>query len=307
MPAVRILDNMPARPPTSTASASRKWNPARAKLFPGSLLVHGSQGLPIDLPGTHTTEPAFRPSRHLGRCFVARGSQLPRLYGGPSPAPVLTTHPDRSAEVAYVRAGYPYAENQEAGSTICPAEHKEAGRRAHPLANLGSPAYSAYCRRCWPERVSIRDLSAILEGIAEAVGHTRRALYYRARTRALSRPLCHANLSPGGYLPILAMVAGLGTGVRESIIGQGRGSPARPWRLRNFSSSSPACATLRGIQPEERGARAAGPVRRSGLSFARSSSVSAPRPWSCRRTKSTLRIRLRTLGRCDGDAQQSTY
>ncbi|HSS12699.1 MAG TPA: FHIPEP family type III secretion protein, partial [Rhizomicrobium sp.] len=46
------------------------------------------------------------------------------------------------------------------------------------------------------ERVSIRDLPAILEGIAEAVGHTKNALYITEHVRArLARQLCHANLS----------------------------------------------------------------------------------------------------------------
>ena len=33
--------------------------PAGANLFPGKLLVMDPKGLPVDLPGTHTTEPAF--------------------------------------------------------------------------------------------------------------------------------------------------------------------------------------------------------------------------------------------------------
>jgi len=58
MPAVRILDNMQLGA-TSIASASRKWESGKGELYPGSLLVMDPKGLPIDLPGTHTTEPAF--------------------------------------------------------------------------------------------------------------------------------------------------------------------------------------------------------------------------------------------------------
>ncbi len=66
------------------------------------------------------------------------------------------------------------------------------------------------------ERVSIRDLPPILEGIAEAVGHTKNALYITEHVRArLARQLCHANLSPAGYLPLVALSPQLGTGFRR--------------------------------------------------------------------------------------------
>src|SRR5207302_824579 len=69
------------------------------------------------------------------------------------------------------------------------------------------------------ERVSIRDLPAILEGIAEAVGHTKNALYITEHVRArLARQLCHANLSPAGYLPLLAMSPAWEQAFAEAIV-----------------------------------------------------------------------------------------
>jgi hypothetical protein len=85
------------------------------------------------------------------------------------------------------------------------AGKQEAGGRTDPLADFG---HRRAARAADPagERVSIRDLPAILEGIAEAVGHTKNALYITEHVRArLARQLCHANLSPGGYLPLIAL------------------------------------------------------------------------------------------------------
>ena len=87
------------------------------------------------------------------------------------------------------------------------------------------------------ERVSIRDLAAILEGIAEAVGHTKNALYITEHVRArLARQLCHANMSPGGYLPILALSPAWEQAFAESIIGQGedRQLAMAPSQLQQF-------------------------------------------------------------------------
>ena len=64
------------------------------------------------------------------------------------------------------------------------------------------------------ERVSIRDLPLILEGIAEAVGHTKNAMFITEHVRArLARQLCHQHLSPKGFLPVVSMSARLGTAV----------------------------------------------------------------------------------------------
>jgi len=72
------------------------------------------------------------------------------------------------------------------------------------------------------ERVSIRDLPAILEGIAEAAGHTKSAMMISEHVRArLARQLCHQYLSPQGVLPIVAMSPAWEQSFAESLAGQG--------------------------------------------------------------------------------------
>jgi flagellar biosynthesis protein FlhA len=87
------------------------------------------------------------------------------------------------------------------------------------------------------ERVSIRDLPAILEGIAEASGHTKNSLYITEHVRTrLARQLCHQHLSPGGYLPLVALSPAWEQAFAESIIGQGeeRQLAMAPSQLQQF-------------------------------------------------------------------------
>jgi len=58
MPAVRILDNMQLSA-NEYAIRVKEVESGRGELFPGQLLLMDPKGAPVDLPGTHTNEPAF--------------------------------------------------------------------------------------------------------------------------------------------------------------------------------------------------------------------------------------------------------
>jgi len=90
------------------------------------------------------------------------------------------------------------------------------------------------------ERVSIRDLSTILEGIAEAIAGTRNPITLAEHVRArLSRQICaqYASAS-GGFLPLVALSARWEQAFAESIIGQGddRTLAMQPSKLSEFIS-----------------------------------------------------------------------
>jgi flagellar biosynthesis protein FlhA len=90
------------------------------------------------------------------------------------------------------------------------------------------------------ERVSIRDLPAILEGIAEAVSHTKNAMMITEHVRArLARQLCHQHLSPQGYLPIIALSPAWEQNFADSLAGQGeeRQLAMAPSQLQAFIQS----------------------------------------------------------------------
>ncbi len=232
MPAVRIIDNMQLGA-NEYRIAVKEVDSGKGELFPGSLLVMDPKGLPIDLPGTHTTEPAFGlPATWVVATMREEASF--RGYTVVDPGTVLTTHLTEVLK-SHMAELLSYAETKKLLDDL-PAEHKKLVEEIIP-SQISVTGVQRVLQTLLGERVSIRDLSAILEGIAEAVGHTKNALYITEHVRArLARQLCHANLSPGGYLPILAMSPAWEQAFAESIIGQGedRQLAMAPSQLQQF-------------------------------------------------------------------------
>src|SRR3954447_27074354 len=90
MPAVRILDNMQLGA-NEYRIRVKEFDSGKGELFPGSFLIMDPKGLPIDLPGTHTTEPAFG----LPATWVTGSLKEEASFRGftvVDPGTVLTTH-----------------------------------------------------------------------------------------------------------------------------------------------------------------------------------------------------------------------
>ncbi len=90
MPAVRILDNMQLGA-NEYRIRIKEFDSGKGELFPGSFLIMDPKGLPIDLPGTHTTEPAFG----LPATWVSAPLREEASFRGftvVDPGTVLTTH-----------------------------------------------------------------------------------------------------------------------------------------------------------------------------------------------------------------------
>src|SRR5258708_34303062 len=72
------------------------------------------------------------------------------------------------------------------------------------------------------ERVSIRDLATILEGIADGIAGSRNPVTLTEHVRArLSRQLCAQYTNQSGYLPLIALSAKWEQAFAESLVGQG--------------------------------------------------------------------------------------
>jgi flagellar biosynthesis protein FlhA len=87
------------------------------------------------------------------------------------------------------------------------------------------------------ERISIRDLSTILEGIADGVPFTRNPVSLAEHVRArLARQICAQHTSPSGYVPLIALSAKWEQAFAESIVGQGddRQLAMQPSKLSEF-------------------------------------------------------------------------
>lgn len=232
MPAVRILDNMQLGP-NEYRIRVKEFDSGKGELFPGSFLIMDPKGLPIDLPGTHTTEPAFG----LPATWVTGSLKEEASFRGftvVDPGTVLTTHLTEVLK-SHMAELLSYAETKKLLDDL-PPENKKLVEELVP-SQISITGVQRVLQTLLSERVSIRDLPAILEGIAEAVGHTKNALYITEHVRArLARQLCHANLSPSGYLPLLALSPNWEQSFAESIVGQGedRQLAMAPSRLQQF-------------------------------------------------------------------------
>jgi flagellar biosynthesis protein FlhA len=232
MPQVRILDNMQLSA-NGYAIRVKEVAAGSGELFPGSLLVMDPRGLPVDLPGTHTTEPAFG----LPATWVAnalRDDATFRGYTVVDPGTVLTTHLTEVLK-QHMSELLSFAETKKLLDDL-PAEHKKLVEELIPT-QISVTGVQRVLQTLLGERVSIRDLPAVLEGIAEAVGFTKNALYITEHVRTrLSRQLCHQHLAPGGYLPLIALSPAWEQAFSESIIGQGedRQLAMAPSQLQQF-------------------------------------------------------------------------
>ncbi|MBV9905730.1 MAG: flagellar biosynthesis protein FlhA [Alphaproteobacteria bacterium] len=217
MPAVRILDNMQLGA-NEYRIRVKEVDSGRGDLFPGDLLIMDPRGLPIDLPGRHTTEPAFG----LPATWVSAALREEASFKGftvVDPGTVLTTHLTEVLK-SHMAELLSYAETKKLLDDL-PPENKKLVDELIP-SQIAITGVQRVLQSLLAERVSIRDLPAILEGIAEAVGFTKNAMYITEHVRArLARQLCHANLGPGGYLPLIALSPAWEQAFAESIVGQG--------------------------------------------------------------------------------------
>jgi flagellar biosynthesis protein FlhA len=235
MPAVRILDNMQLGA-NEYRLKIKEVDSGKGELFPGSFLIMDPKGLPIDLPGTHTTEPAFG----LPATWVSSALREEASFRGftvVDPGTVLTTHLTEvlKSNMAELLS---YAETKKLLDDL-PPEHKKLVEELIP-SQISVTGVQRVLQTLLGERVSIRDLPAILEGVAEAVGHTKNALYITEHVRArLARQLCHANMSAGGYLPLVALSPAWEQAFAQSIVGQGeeRQLAMAPSQLQQFIQS----------------------------------------------------------------------
>jgi flagellar biosynthesis protein FlhA len=232
MPAVRILDNMQLGA-NEYRIRIKEFDSGKGELFPGSFLIMDPKGLPIDLPGTATTEPAFG----LPATWVSGSLKEEASFRGftvVDPGTVLTTHLTEVLK-SHMAELLSYAETKKLLDDL-PPENKKLVEELIP-SQISVTGVQRVLQTLLGERVSIRDLPAILEGIAEAVGHTKNALYITEHVRArLARQLCHANLSPGGYLPLIALSPNWEQAFAESIVGSGeeRQLAMAPSKLQQF-------------------------------------------------------------------------
>ncbi|MEE8563821.1 MAG: flagellar biosynthesis protein FlhA, partial [Alphaproteobacteria bacterium] len=168
MPSVRIQDNMQL-PANTYVIRVKEIESGRGDLRPNMLLVMDPRGEEITLAGEKTKEPTFGlPALWLDESN--REEALFRGYTVVEVATVITTHlteviKDNMAELLS------YAETQKLLDELDKEHQKLIGDMIPNQISLGG--VQRVLQNLLAERVSIRDLPTILEGISEACGQSR--------------------------------------------------------------------------------------------------------------------------------------
>ncbi len=264
MPAVRILDNVQLDA-NGYVIKIKEVEAGSGKVWPGQYMVMDPAGQQVTMPGTHTTEPTFGlPATWIDAALKEEASV--RGYTVVDAATVLATHLTEliKANMAELLS---YGEVQKLIKEL-PKEQAELIKDIVP-ASITVSGIQRILQILLAERVSIRDLATILEGIADGLATTRNPTILAEHVRArLSRQLCAHHMSPAGYLPIIALTAKWEQAFAESIVGQGddRNLAMQPSRLTEFitlvrekfehaarEGESPVLVTSSGIRPFVRG------------------------------------------------------
>jgi len=232
MPAVRILDNM-RLPSQGYCIRIKELEAGAGEVRLGSLMAMDPRGGEVELPGEHMREPAFGlPATWVDDSL--REEATFRGYTIVDPATVLTTH---LTEI--LKENMPdllsYAEVQKLLKEL-PAEQKKLVDDLIPSV-VTATTVQRVLQMLLRERVSIRDLPAILEGVGEAAPHTSSVTLLVEQVRArLARQLCFSHRGEDGALPIITLSPEWESAFAESLIGQGeeRQLALAPSRLQDF-------------------------------------------------------------------------
>ena len=217
MPSVRILDNM-RLPTQGYAIRIKEMDTGAGEVRIGNLMAMDPRGGQVDIPGEHVREPAFGlPATWIDDALKEEATF--RGYTLVDPATVLTTHlteilKDNMADLLS------YAEVQKLLKELGPEQKKLADELIPSV--ITASTLQRVLQALLRERVSIRDLGTILEGIAEAAPHTASltALTEAVRVR-LGRQLCWSNRGEDGALPIVTLSPDWEAAFADSLIGNG--------------------------------------------------------------------------------------
>ncbi len=232
MPSVRILDNVQLEA-NSYVIKIKEVDAGTGRIFPNQFMAMDPGGGQVDVPGIHTTEPTFGlPATWVDASLKEEASL--KGYTVVDAATVMSTHLTELLK-NNVSDLLSYGEVQKLIKEL-PKEQGELIKDIVP-AQITISGIQRVLQLLLAERISIRDLSTILEGIADALAFSRNPATVVEHVRArLARQICAQNTTPNGYLPLIALSAKWEQAFAESLVGQGeeRSLAMQPSRLSEF-------------------------------------------------------------------------
>lgn len=232
MPSVRILDNVQLEANTYIIKI-KEVDAGTGRIWPNQFMVMDPGGNQVNVPGIHTTEPTFGlPATWVDAALKEEASL--KGYTVVDAATVLSTHLTELLK-GNMSDLLSYGEVQKLLKDL-PKEQGELVKDIVPSLITVS-GIQRVLQLLLTERISVRDLSTILEGIADALAFSRNPSTIVEHVRArLARQICAQNTSYNGYLPLIALSAKWEQAFAESIIGTGeeRSLAMQPSKLSEF-------------------------------------------------------------------------
>lgn len=260
MPSVRIQDNMQLGA-NNYIIRVKEIEAGRGDLRPSMLLVMDPRGDDITIPGEKTTEPTFGlPATWID--VAHREEAMFRGYTVVDPSTVITTHiteiiKDNMSELLS------HSETQKLLDELDKEQQKLVADLVPSQMTVGG--IQRVLQNLLKERVSIRDLPTILEGVSESAGHTRNIMQITEHVRTrLARQISDMNTNADGVVPLVTLSPQWEQAFAESLVGQGddRQLAMPPSQLQDFIAKvrqtfehfammgeTPALLTSPGIRP----------------------------------------------------------
>jgi flagellar biosynthesis protein FlhA len=232
MPSVRIQDNLQLQA-SGYILRIKEIEVGRGELRPNMLLVMDPKGEPISLGGENTTEPTFGLPAQWVPESMREEAQF-RGYTVVEPQTVITTHltevvKDNMSELLS------YSETQKLIDEL-DKPHQKLVTDMVP-SQIPMASVQRVLQNLLAERVSIRDLPTILEGIFEACGASRNVSVITEHVRArLARQISDANANDQGIIPLVTLSPQWEQAFAEALAGQGeeRHLSMPPSKLQEF-------------------------------------------------------------------------
>ena len=233
LPPVRIQDNM--------ALAADAYSVRIKEIVAGAGVVRPTMVLAMDPSGgmpDFVGEPTHEPTFGLPAMWIDAALRDEAAFRGCTvvdPPSVLTTHLTELVKQNMAEL-LSFAETQKLLDEL-PREHQKLVGELIP-GQIAVGGVQRVLQGLLAERVSIRDLPTILEGVQEACAGQARAIpaiVAHVRTR-LARQLSDAHQGPAGYLPLITLSTAWETEFHDSLVGSGddRQLAMAPTRLADF-------------------------------------------------------------------------
>ena len=232
LPAVRIQDNLQL-PANAYVVKIKEIESGRGDVRAGMLMAMDPTGAPITLPGESTVEPTFGlPAMWIDEQY--REEAHFKGYTVVDAPTVITTHiteivKDNMSDLLS------YAETQKLLDEL-PKEYQKLVSDVIP-GHMTVGGLQRILQNLVSERVSVRDLPTILEGIAEATVYTKNIAYITEHVRSrLARQICDSNTNAQGFVPLLTLSPEWEQAFAESLLGDGedRQLAMAPTQLQSF-------------------------------------------------------------------------